>query len=79
MSTGVDSWTGAADLAAIYPFTGLEIVLVIVAVLIWLVWHCWQIKSENKEYDDALRHYNQVGLDAALDHRGRHDSMVSHD
>jgi uncharacterized membrane protein len=79
MSTNVESWSDVASLGAIYPFPGIEWPLVIIGVLIWLAWHCWQIRSENKEYDDALRHYNEVGLDAALDHRGRHDSMVSHD
>ena len=76
MSTGVESWTGAAELTALYPFPGLEMALLVVAVVIWLIWHVWQIRSENKEYDDVLRHYNEVGLEKALDHRGRHDSMM---
>jgi hypothetical protein len=76
MSTNVDSWGDIASLGAIYPFPGIEWALAIVAVLIWLAWHCWQIRSENAEYDSALRHYREVGLDAALDHRGNHDAMV---
>ncbi|MBN34562.1 MAG: hypothetical protein CMM46_07250 [Rhodospirillaceae bacterium] len=77
MSTGVDSWMGAAEFGAIYPFAGwIEGPAVIVGVVIWVAWHIWQMKSENAEYDAALRHYNEVGLDKALDHRGRHDAMM---
>ena len=76
MSTNVESWSDVASLGAIYPFPGIEWVLAIVGIVIWLAWHAWQIKSENAEYDAALRHYNEVGLEAALDHRGRHDAMV---
>ena len=76
MSTGVTSWTGAAELGAIYPFVGIEWLLVIVGVVLWLGWHAWHIRSEGREYDAALRHYREVGLDKALDHRGNHDGMV---
>ncbi len=76
MSTNVESWADVASLGAIYPFPGIEWALVIVAVVVWVGWHCWQIKSENDEYDTALRRYNEMGLDKALDHRGRHDAMM---
>ncbi len=76
MSTNVESWSDVASLGAIYPFPGTEWLLAIVGVAIWVAWHLWQINSENKELDAAVRHYNDVGLDAALDHRGRHDAMV---
>ena len=79
MSTGVDTWTGAAEFGAIYPFVGIEWLLVIVAVVIWIAWHAWQIGSENNEYDAALRHYREIGLDKALDHRGRHDAAKGSD
>lgn len=76
MSTNVESWGDVASLGAIYPFPGIEGPLVIVGVLVWIVWHIWQIKSENREYDGALAHYRDVGLDKALDHRGSYDAMV---
>lgn len=76
MSTNVESWGDVASLGAIYPFPGIEWLLVLVAVILWLGWHGWHIRSENAEYDDALRHYREVGLDKALDHRGNHDGMV---
>ena len=55
MSTNVDSWGDIANLGAIYPFPGIEWALAIIAVVIWLAWHCWQIRSENAEYDAAHR------------------------
>jgi len=76
MSTNVTSWGDVASLGAIYPFPGIEMLLVLVAVLLWLGWHAWQIDSENREYSNAVNHYRQVGLDKALDHRGNHDSMM---
>ncbi len=76
MSTNVQSWSDVASLGAIYPFPGIEWVLVLAAVAIWVIWHVWQIRSENAEYDAAVSHYRDVGMDKALDHRGRHDAML---
>ena len=79
MSTNVECWSDVASVGAIFPFPGIEWALAIAGVVIWVAWHIWQINSETAEYDAALRHYRQVGLDAALDHRGRHDAMVDQD
>ena len=76
MSTNVQSWSDVASLGAIYPFPGIEWVLVLAAVAVWVIWHVWQIRSENAEYDAAVSHYRTVGMDKALDHRGRHDAML---
>ncbi len=76
MSTNVESWGDIASLGAIYPFPGIEWALAIAGVAIWVIWHIWQIQSENSEYDAALSRYNQIGLDKALDHRGRHDAAM---
>ncbi len=76
MSTNVESWSDVASLGAIYPFPGIEWLLVLAGVAIWVIWHVWQIRSENSEYDAAVQHYKDVGMDKALDHRGRHDAML---
>jgi uncharacterized membrane protein len=76
MTGDVSSWSNASGLGAIYPFPGIEWILVIVGVVIWIAWHIWQIRSENAEYDRALAHYRKVGLDKALDHRGNYNAMV---
>ena len=41
MSTGdVERWSGTiADIGLIYPFVGIEGLLVIVALVLWIAWH----------------------------------------
>ena len=77
MSTNVESWSDVASLGAIYPFPGIEWLLALAGVVIWLAWHVWQIGAENDEYDAAVSRYREVGMGKALDHRGSHDAMVS--
>lgn len=55
-TTPVESW--AVDLntiGPIYPFVGIEVVLVIATVIFWIGWHIIQISMENKTYEDDLR------------------------
>ena len=54
MSTGLESWTPVKEVAALSPFGGSEFVLTIIAVALWIVFHIWQIKSENKAYDEQI-------------------------
>ena len=54
MSTGIESWTPIKEVAALSPFSGGEVYLTIVAVVLWLGWHFWQIKSENNSYDEQV-------------------------
>ena len=52
MSTGVESWSSITDMGAIYPFVGSEVLFTVIAVVIWIVWHMWQIKFENSAYEE---------------------------
>ena len=54
MSTGIESWTPVKEVAALSPFSGGEVILTIVAVALWIVWHIWQIKSESSHYDEQM-------------------------
>ena len=54
MSTGIESWTPVKEVAALSPFSGSEFVLTIIAGALWIVWHIWQIKSENSAYDEQV-------------------------
>ena len=54
MSTGIESWTPIKEVAALSPFSGGEVILTIVAVALWIVWHIWQIKSESSHYDEQV-------------------------
>jgi len=56
MSTGVESWSAEsiAKMDALYPFVGAEVIMTVIVVVVWLGWHIWQIKHENKTYDDQV-------------------------
>ena len=54
MSTGIESWTPIKEVTVLSPFSGSEYVLTIIVVAIWIVWHIWQIKSENINFDDQV-------------------------
>ena len=50
MSTGIESWTPVKEVATLSPFSGGEVLLTIIAVVLWIGWQIWQIKSENSTY-----------------------------
>jgi len=52
MSTGVESWSSITDMGAMYPFVGSEVLFTVIAVVIWIAFHIWQIKSENSAYEE---------------------------
>ena len=54
MSTGLESWTPVKEVAALSPFSGGEVLLTIIAVVLWIGWQIWQIKSENSSYDEQV-------------------------
>jgi len=52
MSTGIESWTPVKEITALSPFAGSEVLFTIIAVVVWIGWQVWQIKSENNTYDE---------------------------
>ena len=52
MSTGIESWTPVKEITALSPFAGSEVLFTIIAVVVWIAWHVWQMKSENNTYDE---------------------------
>jgi hypothetical protein len=55
-TTMVESW--AVDLATIgpiYPFVGSEFVLWLIGMALWLGWHVWQLRFENRTYEAERR------------------------
>jgi len=52
MSTGIESWTPVKEITALSPFAGSEVIFTIIAVVVWIGWQVWQIKSENNTYDE---------------------------
>ena len=46
-----------ADMGAVYPWVGTEMIMVLVAVLLWILWHVVQIREENREYAEDVRRF----------------------
>ena len=63
--------TWAVDLAntgAVYPWQGYELIMVIVAVLAWIVWHIVQLRGEKVEFAEDVRKYgSKEAIKKALD------------
>ena len=43
-----------ADVGAVYPWIGYEVIMVLVAVALWILWHIVQIRQENEDYARQL-------------------------
>ena len=58
MATTIDTWAvDLADVTVIYPWVGSEGLMVLVAIVLWLAWHVWQLKHENETYDREIEMY----------------------
>ena len=57
MSTiGYESWAvDLADVGAIYPFQGAEVLMTILGVGFWIGWHVLQFKAESKHLEKARK------------------------
>lgn len=69
-TTGIDTWAvDLADVGAIYPFQGFEVIMVIAGVAFWIIWHIWQITNENRDIAEEEKRVSDGGLIAeALEH-----------
>jgi len=57
-----------ADIGAVYPWQGLELIMVLAAVAVWIIWHIVQIKQENNDYaDDIAQFGSKEAIKKALD------------
>jgi len=60
--TNVQSW--AVDLSTIgpiYPMVGTEGILTILGVVFWIGWHVWQIRFEQRRYEEDLKLLDGAG------------------
>ena len=65
---GSDWAVDLANVGAVYPWQGLETVMVIVAVVVWLGWHIVQIRQENADLaDDVARYGSPEAIRRALE------------
>ena len=57
-TTPIETWAvDLADVTVIYPFVGWEMAMTVVAVVLWIGWHIWQVKFENQTYEEELAKY----------------------
>ena len=57
-TTPIDTWAvDLADVTFIYPWVGSEFAMVVIAIILWLAWHVWQVKFENKTYEEEIAKY----------------------
>ena len=56
------------DVAAVYPWAGWELIMVLVAIALWILWHIMQIRQENADYADDIKRYgSKESIKKALD------------
>jgi hypothetical protein len=57
-TTPIDTWAvDLADVTLIYPWVGSEGIMTVLAVGLWIAWHVWQVKFENKTYEEEAAKY----------------------
>ena len=57
-TTNVESWAvDLAEVAAIYPFQGWELPMVLIGVIAWVLWHVWCIRWEKQYQAERLQEY----------------------
>ncbi len=57
-TTPIDTWAvDLADVTYIYPWVGSEVAMAVLAVILWLGWHVWQVKFENQTYEEEAAKY----------------------
>jgi hypothetical protein len=48
-----------ADIGAVYPWQGLEVIMALVAIAAWIIWHIVQLNQESREFEDDIRAYGK--------------------
>ena len=73
VSTGLDSFSNPSEIGPLYPFVGAEWFFVLLAVVLWLLWHVAQIRLENRDNERAAQTYERIGLDRVMFYGGSAD------
>ena len=57
-TTGIGSWAvDLANIGPVYPFQGLEIIMLLIGLAFWIWWHIWSIKRELATYDEKIQRF----------------------
>jgi flagellar biosynthesis regulator FlaF len=56
------------DIGAVYPWLGVEVIMVVVAIALWILWHIVQIRQENREFAEDVKAFGgKESIKKALD------------
>ena len=70
-TTQIDAWTGPIqEVGPMYPFPGLEWLMVVLSVAFWLFWIVWQWRYESNIYKRDMEEWGDTLLDVQ-DRQGR--------
>ena len=65
---GYENWAvDLANVGAVYPFQGWEVVMTVLGVIFWLGWHRIQFVAESKELEDAVNSHNSEAATQAIE------------
>jgi len=60
-TTQIDTWTGPIqEVGPMYPFPGLEWLMVVLAVAFWLFWIVWQWRFEANIYKQDMEEWGDT-------------------
>lgn len=55
----IDTWAvDLAEVGAVYPFQGSEVIMVVIVMVLWVVWHVAQISSEQRKEREEVARFN---------------------
>ncbi len=53
MSTGIETWNmNLLEIGPMYPFPGFEMLIAVLGIASWIIWHLIQIRMENQILDE---------------------------
>lgn len=54
-TNGYESWAvDLKDVGAVYPFQGSEVLMVLIGIAFWIVWHVVQMRQEAIELEHEM-------------------------
>ena len=60
-TTGISSWAvDLAEVGAIYPFQGLELIMLLIGLVAWIWWHVWSIRHEQTKHASKIAQHGST-------------------
>jgi hypothetical protein len=67
MPTGLQSFSNPESIGPLYPFPGTEVPLAIIGIVLWVLFHVFATREENREWDEADRAFDEGRLLPGVD------------